>query len=226
MASRELRRQSILKAMIRVAGRNGYQATSVADVAAEAPVSRATFYKYFDDKHDCFLAAYGVATERILVAAQGGCGRKQPWPGRALDSLTAIVDLFVDDPALARIAIVEVTAAGHVARQRHWATVGRFARLLEDNRETHGQPQLPTTTALMAASGVVGLIFDELQAGRAATLRRLLPELEFAMLVPFLGPRAAVKETNTTRPDDVPNRAAEAGLQVEERDRGATRSRR
>jgi AcrR family transcriptional regulator len=194
MAGDELRRQPILEAMIRVAGRNGYQATSVADVVAEAHASRATFYKYFDDKHDCFLAAYGVAVERILAAAQAACDRRRTWPERALDGLAAIVDLFADDPELARIAIVEVSAAGDEARRRHWAAVASFARLLEDGSKAPGQPQLPANTALMAASGVVGLIFDELQAGLAHTLHRLLPELEFAMLVPFLGPRAAVRE--------------------------------
>jgi AcrR family transcriptional regulator len=188
-----LRRQSILEAMIGVAGRKGYQATSVADVLAQAHTSRTTFYKYFDDKHACFLAAYGVAVERILAVAKAGCDREQRWPERALNGLAAVVDLFADDPELARIAIVEVTAAGGEARRRHWAAVGSFARLLEDGSGATGR-RLPASTALMATSAVVGLIFDELQAGRAHSLRRLLPELEFAMLVPFVGPRAAVKE--------------------------------
>jgi AcrR family transcriptional regulator len=194
MAGGELRRQPILEAMIRVAGRKGYQATSVADVVAEAHASRATFYKYFDDKHDCFLAAYELAVQRILAAAQAGCGNRRRWPERALAGLAAIVDLFVSDPELARTAIVEVAAAGGEARRRHWAAVGVFARLLEDGCETPRRQQLPASTGPMAASGVVGLIFDELQAGRAGTLHRLLPELEFAMLVPFVGPRAAVRE--------------------------------
>ena len=53
----ESRRDRILTAMIRVVGRKGYDATSVADVIAEADTSRTTFYKHFEDKHDCFLAA-------------------------------------------------------------------------------------------------------------------------------------------------------------------------
>jgi AcrR family transcriptional regulator len=195
MADGELRRQPILEAMIRVAGRKGYRATSVADVVGDARASRATFYKYFADKHDCFLAAYELAIERIWAAAQAGCDRKRPWPERALDGLAAIIDLLADDPALARAALIEIAAAGEEGQLRRWATVDRFARLLEDGRKAQPQqPQLPPNTALMAVSGVIGLIFDELRAGRAGMLHHRLPELEFAMLVPFVGPRAAVRE--------------------------------
>jgi AcrR family transcriptional regulator len=190
MASRELRRQPILEAMIRVVGREGYPATSVGAVVAEAHASRATFYKYFDDKHDCFLAAYELAIERILAAALEGCNRAGPWPAPARGGLAAIVDLFARDPALARTAVVEVAAAGEVARRRHWAALGRLARVLDEGRRPR-QPRLPPNTALMAVSGVAALIFDRLRAGRASDLPRLLPELEFALLVPFVGPQAA-----------------------------------
>jgi AcrR family transcriptional regulator len=191
MASRELRRQPILEAMIRVVGRKGYQATAVADVVAEARCSRATFYKYFDDKHDCFAATCELALERVLAVALAGCDSARPWPESARGGLAAIVDLFAREPELARTAVVEVTAAGDEARRRHWAALDRLARLLDEGRRPR-RPRLPPNTALMAVSGVAALVFDELRAGRATELPHLLPELEFALLVPFVGPRAAV----------------------------------
>jgi len=190
MTSREPRRGPILNAMTSVVGRKGYSATSVGDVVAEAHASRATFYKYFDDKRDCFLAAYEVAVERILTAAGEGCGRASSWPATARSGLAAIVYLFARDPALAQTAVVEVAAAGDEARRRHWAAIGRLARLLDEGRPPR-RPPLPPNTASMAVSGVVALIFDHLRAGRVDDLPRLLPELEFALLVPFVGPRAA-----------------------------------
>jgi AcrR family transcriptional regulator len=196
MASRELRRQPILEAMIHVVGTKGYQAASVGDVVAEARASRATFYKYFDGKHDCFLAAYELAADRVLGAALEGCeGAAGPWPEPARTGLAAIVELFAADPELARTAVVEVAAAGDEARRRHWSALGRLARLLDEGRHPR-RPRLPPNTALMAVSGVAALIFDELRAGRAAELLNLLPELEFALLVPFVGPRAAGAEAS------------------------------
>jgi AcrR family transcriptional regulator len=192
MASRETRRQAILETMIRVVGRKGYQATSVADVVAAARASRATFYKYFDDKRDCFLAAYELAVERVLAAARGGCADcAGPWPAPARGGLAAVVELFARDPELARTAMIEAAAAGDEARRRHWAAIDGLARLLDEARRPPRRPRLPPNTAVMAVSGVAALIFDELRAGRASELPRLLPELEFALLVPFVGPRAA-----------------------------------
>jgi AcrR family transcriptional regulator len=187
------RRQPILEAMIRVAGSKGYRATSVAGVVAEAGASRTTFYKHFDDKQDCFLAAFDLCVERILAETLAVCDGVRPWRERMRSGLQAVVELFARDPALARTAIIEVAAAGAAARRRHSAAVGRFARLLEPDRDLPRQAELPASTALMAVSAVAGLIFDELQAGRAAELPQHLPELEFALLVPFIGPRAAAE---------------------------------
>jgi len=191
MAANGSRREAILEAMIRVVGREGYAATSVADVLAEAGSSRATFYKHFDDKHDCFLAALQVAELRILRAAKSACDEGAGWEERACRGLTAIVDLFLADPALARAVLAEAATAGAGARQRYWQAAGQLARLLEEQGPSPRRDELPSSTGLMAVAAVAGLIFDELKAGREADLGQLLPELEFALLVPYLGPRAA-----------------------------------
>jgi AcrR family transcriptional regulator len=167
VASAASRRQPILEATIRVIGRKGYQATAVADVIAEAQASRSTFYKYFDDKRDAFLAAYELALERILAAARAGCARGGPWPDSARCGLAAIVDLFCREPALARTAVVEFAAAGEEARRRHGAALGRLARLLDEGRRPR-QPRLPPSTALMTAGGVAALIAEERPASPRA----------------------------------------------------------
>jgi AcrR family transcriptional regulator len=194
MATTESRRQLILEAMVRVVGRKGYKAASVADVIEEAGTSRTTFYKHFDDKHDCFLAAYDRVVDRVLGEVVANCDGERPWLERMRSGLATIVELFALDPELARTAIVEVAAAGADARRRHWNAVARFTEFLEDGRELADGRELPENIALMAAGAVSGLIFDELLTGRAERLPELLPDLLFAMLVPYIGPRAAAEE--------------------------------
>ncbi len=194
MAGSETRRKLILEAMVRVVGRKGYKATAVADVIEEAGVSRTTFYKHFEDKHECFLAAYDVMVERVLDEVIASCDAEQPWLERMRVGLTTIVERFALDPELARTAIVEVAAAGADARQRHWNAIVRFTEFLEDGAELTGDRELPDNIALMAAGAVSGLIFDELLTGRAERLPELLPDLLFAMLVPYIGPGAATEE--------------------------------
>ncbi len=194
MAATESRRDLILAAMIRVVGAKGYKATSVADVIEEAGTSRTTFYKHFDDKHGCFLAAYEKLVERVFGQVVANCDGEQPWLERMRTGLATIVDLFAVDPTLARTAVVEVAAAGADARQLHWNAVARFTEFLDAGRELTEGRELPDNIALMSAGAVSGLIFDEVLAGRAERLPAMLPDLLFAMLVPYIGPRAAADE--------------------------------
>jgi len=193
MASQS-RRELILAAMIRVVGSKGYKETSVADVIEEAGTSRTTFYKHFEDKHDCFLAAYDMLVEQVFSQVVANCDGQQSWLERVERGLATIVELFAVDPMLARTAVVEVAAAGADARQRHWDAVARFTSYLEDGRKLANGRELPENISLMSAGAVSGLIFDELLAGRAEQLPALLPDLLFAMLVPYIGPRAAADE--------------------------------
>jgi AcrR family transcriptional regulator len=194
MAGSETRRQLILEAMVRVVGRKGYKATSVADVIAEADVSRTTFYKHFEDKQECFLAAYDLVVERVLGEVIATCDAEQPWLERMRVGLATVVEMFALDPELARTAIVEVAAAGADARRRHWNAISRLTEFLEDGAEPADGGELPENIGLMAAGAVSGLIFDELLTGRAERLPELLPDLLFAMLVPYIGPGAATEE--------------------------------
>ncbi len=193
MAS-ESRRDLILAAMIRVVGRKGYKETSVADVIEEAGTSRTTFYKHFEDNHGCFLAAYEMLVEQVFAEVVANCDGSESWLQRMEKGLTTIVDLFALDPELARTAVGEVAAAGADARQMHWDAVPRFPNSLGDGRALAGGRELPENISLMSAGAVSGLIFDELLAGRAAQLPAMLPDLLFAMLVPYIGPSAAAEE--------------------------------
>jgi AcrR family transcriptional regulator len=190
----ESRRDLILAAMIRVVGSKGYRETSVADVIEEAGTTRTTFYKHFDDKHDCFLAAYDMLVEQLFAEVLDRCDGEQSWLQRVETGLATIVEMFSLDPQLARTAVVEVAAAGAGARQRHWNAVTRFTEYLEGGRELADGRELPENISLLSAGAVSGLIFDELLAGRAAQLPDHLPDLLFAMLVPYIGPRAAAEE--------------------------------
>jgi AcrR family transcriptional regulator len=141
------RRSAILEATIRVVGRGGYRQASVEAIAAEVGVSSATFHRYFDDKHDCFLAAYDMLVERLFAEVEGGCEQDLEWRERVELGLATILDRFAADEALARTAVVEVASVGAEARQRHWDALVRFGRYLEDGRMLAGDRELPESIA-------------------------------------------------------------------------------
>ncbi len=183
--------------MVRIAAAKGYEGTTVADVIEAAAVGRETFDGMFASKEACFLEAYDAVIDVLLAhvstAFESTVG--QPWPDRIAAALRALVDLLATEHDIARMAMVEVTAVGEDARIRYRAALGRFTYFLEEGRASSSQgDELPADTARFAIGGATSMIFDEVRAGRGPELRGILPDLLFAVLMPYLGPEAAEDE--------------------------------
>src|ERR1700710_2155684 len=103
-------RERLCSGMTQAAARYGYREASVARVVEQAGVSRATFYEHFADKEACFLAAFELAAERIELALEriDDCRPVQ----RAPDLLDDLVENLGQDPAAARILLMEARAGG------------------------------------------------------------------------------------------------------------------
>lgn len=190
-------RERVLEAMVRMAAAKGYEATTAADVVEFAGVSREAFDDMFESKQACFLEAYeavfDVLVAHVTAAFEAAAG--EPWPEQIAAGLGALVDLLSTEADIARLAMVEVTAAGDDARERYRAMLTRFTPFLEQGRTYSGQgEELPADTARFAIGGATSMIFDEVRAGRGPELKRILPDLVFAVLMPYLGPEAAEDE--------------------------------
>jgi AcrR family transcriptional regulator len=189
-------RERLREAMVRIAARKGFAATTVAEVVEAAGVSSATFYELFDDKESCFLEAFGavndVVVAHVSAAYLGSAG--QPWPQRVAASLRAMLQLLAAEADIARLTMIEVTAAGEQAQRRYGEALDRFVPLLEEGREYSDQKDLPADTARFAIGAGTAMIFDEIRAGRGDELEKALSDLVFAVLVPYLGPEAALRE--------------------------------
>lgn len=190
-------RERLLEAMVRVAAAKGYEATTVADVVEYADVPAAAFDELFKSKTACFLEAYDAVFDVLVahVAAAFEAAADEPWPEQIAAGLGALVELLAMEADIARMAMVEVTAAGDEARTRYRAALARFTPFLEQGRTYSGQGEaLPADTARFAVGGATSMIFDEIRAGRGPELKRILPDLVFAVLMPYLGPEAAEDE--------------------------------
>jgi AcrR family transcriptional regulator len=182
--------------MVRVAAQKGYEAATVAEVAAAAGVSRQRFDELFTDKQACFLAAYDVAVDVLLAHVTNTFESSDaPWPDRIVASLRSGIEFIAAEADIARMAVVEITAVGEDARIRYRQALTRFVPLLDQGRAASAQgPALPPDTAHFAIGAVTARIFDEIRAGRGTELPRILPELAYSVLMPYLGPEAAKAE--------------------------------
>jgi AcrR family transcriptional regulator len=188
-------RERLREAMVRVSAAKGYAATTVTEVTEMAGVSSATFYELFEDKDACFFEAFDAVNDVLVahVSAAYEAAAAEPWPERVIAALRALVELLAAEADIARMTMVEVTAAGDEARKRYGQALARFTPLLEEGREYSGRDGLPDDTARFAVGGATALIYDEVRAGRGPELGRILPDLIVAVLMPYLGPEAAEK---------------------------------
>ncbi len=190
-------RERLLEAMLRVAAAKGYEATTVADVIEIAGVSEEAFDEMFGDKAACFLEAYDAVFDVLVahVSSAFEAASGEPWPERIAAALRALVELLAAESGIARLSMVEVTATGEDARARYRAALARFTPFFEEGREYSSQgEELPAETARFAIGGATSMIFDEIRAGRGPELKRILPDLVFAVLMPYLGPEEAEDE--------------------------------
>jgi AcrR family transcriptional regulator len=187
-------REQILEAMLRVTSKKGYEETTVAEVTAAAGVSRQAFDDLFTDKQACFLTAYDAAADvgAFYVIGAFEAAEGQPWPDRVVAALEALVELFASEAEILGMAMIEVAAMGEGPRVLYRDAVARFEPLFDDGfRYSPQGKELPADTASFAVAAAVSIIFDEVRAGRERELRRILPELVYAVLLPYLGPEAA-----------------------------------
>ncbi|MGN7782303.1 TetR/AcrR family transcriptional regulator [Mycolicibacterium sp. 22603] len=104
-------RRRMITALGEVLQDKGFAGTTVTDISERARVSKQTFYEHYDSKQACFLDAYARIHDRVSLAASTLPAKSSP-----LDVFSAVLTNYLDtlsrDPAMARVYLVEVYAAG------------------------------------------------------------------------------------------------------------------
>ena len=169
---RESQRGRIFLAMAAAMAEKGYVDTTVADVVKGSGVGRESFYQLFTGKLDCFLQAFDVVGDMLLGRLEQAGGQAETPPlARFEHAFGEYLTVLADQPALARVFLVEVYAAGPEAMQRRAdlqdRIVGRMATVLGAD----GPDERFACQVLVAA--VANLVTGPVTAGDTAALGRL-----------------------------------------------------
>jgi len=108
----ENQRQRLFAAMVASCAERGYETTSVADLVDLSGVSRAAFYALFENKADCFRATSQGLMDAAVALASSSYGGEGSWEERSRAALQTLLELAADQPAAARLCLVEAYAAG------------------------------------------------------------------------------------------------------------------
>jgi AcrR family transcriptional regulator len=169
-------RERLIAAMAEACAEKGYAELAVADVVRGAAVSTVTFYKQFDGKRDCMLAAYEELSGRLLQELDRVCLDADSWEEGVRAAVRAGLAIFALDAPTARLLTVEILALGPEGSERHDATLQALARRLRAGRDPRGDPSLAHADwcAIAAAAALIGSV---VMRGEAASLLELEDEL-------------------------------------------------
>jgi AcrR family transcriptional regulator len=174
-------RALILTAVTKLAVAEGYAQLTVPRIRGGAGVSRRSFDAHFQGVEDCFLAALELRTARAVENAAAQAGDRD-WTGGVYRTVASLCMRIACDPALAKLAFVDVFAPGSQGLRCRESIVKTIAELL-----TAGAPPLhrPSELAAEASAGAVwGILHDYVTAGRVHELPRIAASISFLALAP------------------------------------------
>jgi AcrR family transcriptional regulator len=181
-------RDRLLDAMAQACAEKRYAEVSVADIVAQARVSRSTFYEIFPDKEACFLAAYDAILGRFVTEVIKACADPDlTWPEQIELGIEAALGFLAAEPAFARMCIVDMFSAGPSALERYLSAVRLIANFVDGGRTQNADREdVPKSIATMLVSGAAVVIRAEIVSERTQHLPEVGPDLLFSLLVPYM----------------------------------------
>jgi AcrR family transcriptional regulator len=198
--AKRARYEWMLGMMIDTFADRGYHQTSMNDIAARIGISRDTLRAHFGDKHDLFIAAHDWLLQRLANYVAPAYQQPGPWPQRISRALGALLTAIAYRPQGARVAIIEVLAAGPQAHQHHLAAIDAFTTYIDQGRnESPLGHNLPPTLARIVAGAAAARIHKHIAAGNTSELPTLHPQLLYLVLLPYVGHQQAQHEMQRPR---------------------------
>jgi AcrR family transcriptional regulator len=179
-SQRERTRAALREAALTRFVRDGFDATSVSAIAADAGVTPRTFYRYFASKDEVLFADYKARLDWFRRALS-----VRPRKESLVDSVRAAVDSFPDDPAVVSDGLDPDRIDAHIRRVEAELARAIEAHLVE-RTAPEGDERVRAAVAARAVAAAVFAALDAWMAGPADDLDELTRLTEVALTV--LGP--------------------------------------
>jgi AcrR family transcriptional regulator len=205
-ADREARRRQILDRARDVFARRGYHQAKIDDIVAAAGVARGTFYLYFHDKRAIFEELVQRFWQKIVMS-MARIDVERPVEPQVLAQVRRILDVFLDDPAMAKIMLSDAAGLDVEFDRRLLAFAADAAKLLEDalhDGQLRGlvKEGTPSVLGFFLVGGVkevlLQIVRSAIPVDREATTRDIYAILARGILVE--NPKARAKSTARATP--------------------------
>lgn len=185
-------RERMLAAVTACVHEQGFGKTTVAEISLRARVSKADFYKHFDNKDEAFLAAYDESVKKMHDVVRKACADGDDWTDRVCAGLFALLAHMASEPAATNLVLVEGLGGGREFQDRYREAVQSFVPYLRDGAPLDakgGQP--PETAGEAIVGGIASLVSRHVLAGEGERLQEFFPEIAEFALTPYVGSEEA-----------------------------------
>lgn len=180
------KRRRIMDAIAELSAEQGYEATKIGDIVRRAGVARKTLYDNFEGKEDVFLAAFERTFEDVMGRIEAACeGAGEDWEERVRAGIAAFLAYLTEEPAMARMCMLEAMSATPAATRRYEDAVQSFVALTRAG--VPRCPQLPETIEETLVGGVAWIVHQKIRRHETEKALDLLDELTEFVLAPYRG---------------------------------------
>jgi AcrR family transcriptional regulator len=179
------KKRRIMDAIAELTAEHGYGATKIGDIVRRAGVARKTLYDNFEGKEEVFLAAFDAGVDEAMRRIEQSCAEADGgWEEQLQAGLDAFLRCIAEEPALARMCLVEALSATPAATERYEEAMQRFVELTK--RVVPHPEGLPDTIEETLVGGVAWIVYQQIRRDETEKAVDLLPELSEFMLAPFV----------------------------------------
>lgn len=180
------KRRRIMDAIAELTAEQGYEATKISDIVRQAAVARKTLYDNFTGKEEVFLAAFDASVEEMTRRIEDACaGAGDSLQERIEAGLEAFLGYIAEDPALARMCLIEALSASPATTKRYEEALQGFVEMAQ--RALPRDERLPETIEETLVGGVAWIAYQQIRRRETEHAADLLPELSEFMMAPYVG---------------------------------------
>jgi AcrR family transcriptional regulator len=193
----QAQQQRILEAMAKSVAEKSISATTIADIVGCASISRATFYKHFVNKRECFYATADYFLAELQDSAESAYAENT---GSRIDTvrdaIAAVLERLVAKPDHTKLLLVEAPIVDpEIVRDYRRLALTALERQLANGdaaSRAKADPEIAFGRAMV-------LIADYVAARQFEALPSLLPELVYIALLPYAGQETALAQARLSR---------------------------
>jgi AcrR family transcriptional regulator len=188
-------RERIVDATAAIVAEKGLASLTIPEIARRANVSHQTFYEMYPTKHDAFLGTQKVGLHQaLLVTVQAYDEHKDDWPRAVAAGLRALLGYLASEPAHSHLILVDTFAASPEAIEIRDTSIHAFAAYLQPGYHYAGKDRaIPGVAPEAIAGGIWQVLNFYIEDDRTDELPDIAPQLIYAALTPFVGPKDAAK---------------------------------